>query len=66
MFDHNFSYNIGHNSLVRLPNNAVKLAHRTIHRRVLETSHVALLATCYYGYTVTNYGDYEFLAKAYW
>ncbi|KAE9395438.1 hypothetical protein BT96DRAFT_826302 [Gymnopus androsaceus JB14] len=26
----------------------------------------ALLGICYYGYTVTNFGDYEFLAKPYW
>ncbi|KAE9389648.1 hypothetical protein BT96DRAFT_889999 [Gymnopus androsaceus JB14] len=33
---------------------------------VIDTLHVALLATFYYGYTVTNFGDYEFLAKSYW
>ncbi|KAE9399045.1 hypothetical protein BT96DRAFT_976107 [Gymnopus androsaceus JB14] len=33
---------------------------------VVDTLHVALLATFYYGYTVTNFGDYEFLAKVYW
>ncbi|KAE9410648.1 hypothetical protein BT96DRAFT_871622 [Gymnopus androsaceus JB14] len=33
---------------------------------VVDTLHVALLAIFYYGYTVTNFGDYEFLAKVYW
>lgn len=37
----------------------------TFHR-ILETLHVILLAISYYSYTVTNFGDYEVLAKADW